>query len=107
MWGVLTLILHLIFKKFLIYSYRTILQLLKQRGYIRGSQQPFIYYRKIKNKEGRDVTIKIDLLAGEYGGTGKNHRTQVIQDVRARKVRACDLVFEQGKSMGSSLEISV
>jgi hypothetical protein len=76
-------------------SYRTILQMLKNKGYQKGNQQPFIYYRTIKNEEGRDVTIEIDLLAGEYGGTSKNHRTQLIQDVRARKVRGCDLVFER------------
>ncbi len=30
----------------------------------------------------------------EYGGTGKSRRTQVVQDVRARKARGCDLAFE-------------
>jgi len=38
--------------------------------------------------------VEINLLAGEYGGTSKSHRTQKIQDVRARKARGCDLVFE-------------
>ena len=38
--------------------------------------------------------MEVDLLAGEYGGTGKSHRTQSVQDVRARKARGCDLVFE-------------
>ena len=37
---------------------------------------------------------KVDLMAGEYGGTGKGHRTQKIQDVRARKARGCDLAFD-------------
>ncbi len=32
-------------------------------------------------------------MAGEYGGTGKGRRTQMVQDVRARKVRGCDLAF--------------
>lgn len=80
-------------------GYRTILQILKNKGYQNEAQQPFIYYRTIRNEEGRDVTIEIDLLAGEYGGTGKKHRTQLIQDVRARKVRGCDLVFEQYRSL--------
>ena len=37
--------------------------------------------------------MKIDLLAGEYGGTRRRHRHQKIQDVQARKARGCDLVF--------------
>lgn len=37
--------------------------------------------------------MEVDLLAGEYQGTGARHRTQKVQDVRARKARGCDLVF--------------
>ena len=36
----------------------------------------------------------MNFLSGQYGGTGKSHRTQKIQDVRARKARGCDLAFE-------------
>ncbi len=97
--GSLDIDIALDFQKISNSSYRTILQMLKNKGYQKGDQQPFIYYRTIKNEEGRDVTIEIDLLAGEYGGTSKNHRTQLIQDVRARKVRGCDLVFEQYRSL--------
>lgn len=60
-------------------TYKTILQILKNRGYEEG-KQPFIFYRTIPT---------------ENGGTGKSHRTQSIQDVRARKARGCDLVFKQ------------
>jgi hypothetical protein len=97
--GSLDIDIALDFQKISNSSYRTILQMLKNKGYQKGDQQPFIYYRTIKNEEGREVTIEIDLLAGEYGGTSKNHRTQLIQDVRARKVRGCDLVFEQYRSL--------
>jgi hypothetical protein len=31
---------------------------------------------------------------GEYGGAGKGHRTQKVQNVRARKARGCDLAFD-------------
>lgn len=79
-------------------AYRTILQLLKERGYEQG-EQPFIFYRTIKAKEGIPVTVEIDLLAGEYGGTGKTHRTQKVQDVKARKARGCDLVFQHSLSI--------
>ncbi|GAH75557.1 unnamed protein product, partial [marine sediment metagenome] len=47
----------------------------------------FIFYRTIPVKDGRNITVEVDLLAGEYGGTGKAHRTQSVQDVRARKAR--------------------
>jgi hypothetical protein len=74
-------------------TYQTILQLLETRGYEQGDQ-PFIFKRIVPVK-GRDpVTVEINLLAREYGGTGKSRRTQRVQDVRARKARGCDLVFE-------------
>lgn len=73
--------------------YQTILQALKNRGY-KQREQPFIFYRTITAADGRKITVEVDLLAGEYGGTGKSHRTQSVQDVRARKARGCDLVFE-------------
>ena len=72
-------------------TYNTILQILESRGYKKGETQPFIFYRTIRNEDGRNITVEVDLLAGEYGGTSKSHRTQLIQDVRARKVRGCDL----------------
>lgn len=75
-------------------TYKTILQILKNRGYEEG-KQPFIFYRTIPTENGRNITVEVDLLTGEYGGTGKSHRTQSIQDIRARKTRGCDLVFKQ------------
>ncbi|MCL6088185.1 MAG: hypothetical protein M1475_07210 [Actinobacteria bacterium] len=74
-------------------SYRSILELLKKRGYIQGSQ-PFIFNRKINTKDGLTYFIEIDLLSREYGGTSKSHRTQRIQEINARKARGCDLAFE-------------
>ena len=41
----------------------------------------------------------VDLLAGEYGGTGRSSRTQPIQDARARKARGCDLAFEKPEAI--------
>ena len=37
--------------------------------------------------------VEVDFLAGEYGGTSKKHRTQIVQDTQPRKARACDLPF--------------
>jgi len=33
-------------------------------------------------------------MAGEYGGTGRLHRTQRFEDVGTRRVRGCDLVLD-------------
>ena len=38
--------------------------------------------------------MQVDLLAGEYEGTGASHRTQRVHEGRARKARGCDLAFD-------------
>jgi hypothetical protein len=73
-------------------GYRTIQQLLQDRGYRQGAQ-PFNFYRTV-TVSGREIVVQVDFLAGEYGGAGRSHRTQNIQDMRARKARGCDLSFE-------------
>ena len=73
--------------------YKTIQELLLSRGYIQG-KQPFIFHRKVKVGD-EQIDVQVDLLAGEYEGTGKSHRHQKIQGVFARKARGCDLAFEQ------------
>jgi hypothetical protein len=75
-------------------AYKTIVKTLLSRGYYQTDEQPYIFYRDIIIEPGRKNTIQIDLLAGEYGGTGKSHRHQKVQDALARKVRGCDLVFD-------------
>ncbi len=73
-------------------GYRTIQRLLLQQGYQQGNQ-PFIFYRTVKTS-GTEIRVEVDLLGGEYGGTGKTHRTQrVQQDLRVRKARGADLAF--------------
>lgn len=78
-------------------TYSTILELLRERGY-EETEQPYIFNRTVKTESGAQVTVKINLLAGEYGGTSKSHRTQKVQDVKARKARGCDLAFSQNIS---------
>lgn len=74
-------------------GYETIKNLLTKSGYRPDDQQPFIFYRDLE-VDGTPVTIEVDLVAGEYAGTARKHRTQKVQDVRARKARGCDLVFD-------------
>jgi len=73
-------------------GYRLVQELLKSRGYEPG-KQPFIFFRTVK-VGNEEIQVEVDLLAGEYGGTGKGHRTQKVQDVRPRKARGCDLAFD-------------
>ena len=72
-------------------GYETIHKLLVGHGYEQMGEQPFQYVRTVGK-----FRVRVDLLAGEYGGTGKKRRTQRIQDVRPRKARGCDLAFVIG-----------
>jgi hypothetical protein len=74
-------------------AYQTILKAFLKRGYVQDKQQPFRFFRKVGPEGSDPIDVEVDLMAGEYGGTGEKHRTQVVQDVRARKARGCDLVF--------------
>ena len=74
-------------------GYRTIRKLLLQRGYEEG-EQPYIFKRRVG-----DLTVEVDLLAGEYGGTGKSHRHQRIPDTLLRKARGCDIAFTDPESV--------
>ena len=75
-------------------GYRTLHELLINHGYQVDEKQPFIYRRTIV-VDGQNVTVQVDLLSGEYGGTDKDHRTQKIQDVRPRKARGADIAFDE------------
>ena len=74
-------------------TYHTILNAFLKRGYIQDKAQPFRFFRKFKVEGSDIVNVEVDLMSGEYGGTGKGHRTQMVQDIRARKARGCDLAF--------------
>ncbi len=93
--GTLDIDLALDFRRISDDTYKTIAKTLSTRGYYqKEGEQPFIFYRDVDGESGSKMTVEIDLLAGEYGGTGKGHRHQKIQDAQARKARGCDLVFD-------------
>lgn len=76
-------------------QYQSIVSLLSERNYKErldrlGHVIPFAF-----QKEFKGLNILIDFLAGEYGGTGKKHRHQRVQnDLLARKARGIDLLPE-------------
>ncbi|MEK6698597.1 MAG: hypothetical protein AABZ10_06070 [Nitrospirota bacterium] len=74
-------------------TYQTILKSFLKRGYVQDKEQPFRFYRTVALEGMESVKVAVDLMAGEYGGTGKSRRTQSVQDARARKARGCDLAF--------------
>lgn len=94
-------------------AYARISTLLRDRGYEQDEKQPFIWYRSV-DADGDSVVVEIDFLAGEYGGRGKKHRTQQVQDLRPRKARGADLLFSgfvereiSGRLPGGSLDTVV
>jgi hypothetical protein len=56
-------------------GYMSIRNLLLGRGYRQDPDQPFIFRRTVV-VSARPIEIEVDLLAGEYEGTAKRHRTQ-------------------------------
>jgi hypothetical protein len=91
--GTLDIDLALDFRRLPEASYATLLKALTSRGYRQDPQQPFRFFREVPVPDRPAIVVEVDLLAGEYGGTGPGHRTQPVQDARARKARGCDLVF--------------
>ena len=92
--GSLDIDLALDFRRIPDVAYKTILTALRAGGFVQDHGQPFRFYRTASGPEKSEMTVEIDLMAGEYGGTGRGRRTQRVQDVRARKARGCDLAFE-------------
>jgi hypothetical protein len=75
-------------------GYSLIEELLISRGYYQEpSKQPFVFFRDVPTNDSI-IKVQVDLLSGEYEGTGKAHRTQAVQGIKARKTRGCDLAFE-------------
>lgn len=75
-------------------TYTTLLRALASHGYRQDRDQPFRFFKAVRREGTPPVEVEVDLLAGEYGGTGKTRRTQPVQDARARKARGADLVFD-------------
>lgn len=86
-------------------GYRRIEELLLSRGYYQeDGRQPFIFFRDVPMGE-RTIKVQLDLLSGEYEGTGKGRRHQVVQGVKVRKVRGCDIAFSMAEEVSLEGEI--
>ncbi len=86
-------------------GYRLIEELLTSRGYYQEpDKQPFIFFRNVLFGDSF-IKVQVDFLSGEYEGTGKAHRTQAIQGMKARKARGCDLAFDMVREISVEGEI--
>ncbi len=68
--------------------YKTILEILTGLKYQPVPNRTFSYQKAVSGQK-----VKVDLLSGTTGGTAEERRHQVIQEVRARKAKGCDFVF--------------
>jgi hypothetical protein len=75
-------------------GYQKIEEILIKAGYRKDKENQNKYWRKVNG-----IDVALDLLAGEYAGTGKGHRHQRIQDITPRKARGVDLVFDNPKEI--------
>ena len=92
--GTLDIDLALDFRSIAEDTYQTVLRALVSRGYRQDEQNPARFFREVPISSGRPIQVEVDLLAGEYGGTGSSRRHQKVQDARARKARGADLAFQ-------------
>ncbi len=72
--------------------YHTIRENLEKHGYQEGTQK-FQFIKSVTIDSGDPIDVQVDFLAGEYGGTGKGHRHQKVQDITPRKARGCELAL--------------
>jgi hypothetical protein len=92
-------------------AYKSILEILKERGFYHkkdslGRDIPASFLRKVVTENGKEIEVRIDFLAPEYGGTPKKKRHQVIQEILARKGRGTDIVFNHAETIHLSGPIS-
>ena len=101
-------------------DYKTILEILSGRGFYQrkdalGRDIPASFLKKIGLENKKEIEVRIDFLAPEYGGTPKKRRHQIIQDMLARKGRGTDIVFSHADvihlsgpiSNGANIELDI
>lgn len=80
-------------------GYSTLRALLEEARYRADEAKNYVFYRDVSLGDGGQpdpIIVEVDLMAAEYGLAGKKRDSQPVQDVRARKARGADLVFDRG-----------
>ena len=101
-------------------AYKSILEILRERGFYHkkdtlGRDIPASFLKKVVIEDGKEIEVRIDFLAPEYGGTPKKRRHQIIQEILARKGRGTDIVFNHADiihlsgpiSSGANIELDI
>src|SRR3989339_573424 len=101
-------------------AYKTILEILSWRGFLQrkdamGRDIPASFLKRVALENGKEIEVRIDFLAPEYGGTPKKRRHQIVQDMLARKGRGTDIVFDHADiihlsgpiSNGANIELDI
>jgi len=83
-------------------GYKSLQELLVNRGY--ELENHFTYCRLVKI-DNQEIKVKVDLLAGEYGGTEKTEINQKMQGIEARKSRGADLAIDMYQEVRISGEL--
>ncbi len=81
-------------------AYETIFDILGRTGYSQrrdrqGKVIPASFEKVVPLVGGGSFPMRVDFLAGEYGGTAQSHRHQKVQDLLAHKARGSDIAREQ------------
>jgi hypothetical protein len=81
-------------------AYETIFEILEREGYSQrrdrqGEIIPASFEKIVPLLGGGNFPMRVDFLAGEYGGTAQSHRHQRVQDLLAHKARGSDIAREQ------------
>ena len=101
-------------------AYKSILEILRERGFYHkkdtlGRDIPASFLKKVVSENGKEIEVRIDFLAPEYGGTPKKRRHQIIQEILSRKGRGTDIVFNHADiihlsgpiSSGANIELDI
>ena len=101
-------------------AYKSILEILRERGFYHkkdtlGRDIPASFLKKVVSENGKEIEVRIDFLAPEYGGTLKKRRHQIIQEILGRKGRGTDIVFNHADiihlsgsiSTGANIELDI
>jgi len=101
-------------------AYESILEILRERGFYHKKDAldrdiPASFLKKVRFEDGKEIEVRIDFLAPEYGGTSKKKRHQIIQEMLARKGRGTDIVFNHADvihlsgpiSNGANIELDI
>jgi hypothetical protein len=73
--------------------YASICAVMAELGFTQDTKQRHRFLKEVGNS-GETFKVYVDFLAAEYGGRGRKHEHQHVQDIEARKARGCDLALQ-------------